>query len=292
MTTMSEHAEKHKLPGEPFDQRQEPAQETKPDPIRLFVGTSACNEDLEAEAVLAWSARRYSSLPVEITWMRQSADGPWSGWKSSVNNRTPFSSFRWGVPSACDYTGRAIYSDVDFLYLGDLAEVWTQPIPNVALVRNPTGKLSTSFIVFDCAKAREHVPPIKKLRGMDDAHSTMLNYFRAHPELLSATNGNWDCPDLKGASLDDPNVKAVHFTRIESQIHLKHAVPRLKREGGSHWYKGEVFPHPRPELQARFDQLLAEAEAAGEGIERYRHMPFDGAARKDFRYKSHVGSTP
>lgn len=254
------------------------------DRIRLFVGTSAQNEDLEAMSVLEFSARKYCSLPLDITWMRQSASGPWSGWKAE-SWRTPFTGFRWALPSVCDYTGRALYTDVDFLFLADLAELWTQPIPHVALVRNATGKVSTSCMLFDCAKAKGIVPPIDKLKAFPDAHGTVLNVFRAHPAYVDACDGNWDCGDLRGYELGDPRVKAVHFTRIETQLHLKHAIPRLKAEGKSHWYKGETFPHERPELQALFDALLTEAAANGYGLERYRVQPFAKAVRKDFRYK-------
>lgn len=256
--------------------------------IRLFIGVSANNEDLEAQAVLEYTARKYCSLPLDIVWMRQAADGPYSGWACNTG-RTPFTHFRWSIPAVCGYQGRAIYTDVDFFFVADLAELWNQAIPNVALVRNPTGKLSTSCILFDCAKAKGHVPDLGALRRMPDAHGTCLNYFRAHPELLAATDGNWDCPDLKGWRLDDPRLKAVHFTRIETQLHLKHAIPRLQREGGRHWYEGDVFPHPNVELVAYYDQLLTEAMAAGYTLDRYRVKPFDKASRKDFRYKQHVG---
>lgn len=258
--------------------------------IRLFVGTSANGEDYEAEAVLEHSARKYCTLPLAITWMRQAAKGPYSGWACGTG-RTPFTHFRWSIPAVCGYQGRAIYTDVDFLFLADLAELWTQPIQNVALVRNPTGKVSTSSILFDCAKAKGHVPDLDKLRRMPDAHGAVLNYFRAHAELVSATDGNWDCGDLRGYNLDDPRVKAIHYTRIESQLHLKHAMPRLKAEGRAHWYTGEVFPHPRPELQALFDQLLVEAKAAGYTPDRYRTEGFKGATRKGFAYKHHVGAS-
>jgi len=258
------------------------------EPIRLFVGVGANNEDLEAQAVLEYTARKHCSLPLDITWMRQAADGPWSGWACKTG-RTPFTHFRWSIPSVCNYEGRAIYTDADFFFVADLAELWAQPIPHVALVRNATGKLSTSCILFDCARAKGHIPGLDKLRGMDDAHGRMLNYFRAHPDLLAPTDGNWDCPDLKGWSLDDPRLKAVHFTRIETQLHLKYAVPRLAAEGRRHWYEGEVFAHPNAELVACYDRLYAESQAEGYGIERYRVTPFDQAARKDFKYKQHVG---
>lgn len=257
--------------------------------IRLFVGTSANNEDLEAEACLEYSARKHCSMPLEIAWMRQSATGPWSKWESSKRGRTPFSAFRWSVPAVCDYTGKAIYTDVDFFFLGDLAELWTQEIPHVGLVRNATGKMSTSCILFDCANAKAHIPGLDKLRGMRDAHDTMLHYFRERPGLLDPFVGNWDCPDLSGSSLEAPDLKACHFTRVETQLHLKHAVPRLQREGRSHWYTGEIRQHPRPELQEYYDALLSEAIANGYPPERYRVKPFVDATRRDFKYKHHVG---
>lgn len=259
------------------------------DTIRLFVGVSANNEDLEAQAVLEYTARKHCTLPLEITWMRQAEKGPWSGWACGTG-RTPFTHFRWSIPAVCGYQGRAIYTDVDFFFVADLAKLWTQPIPNVALVRNATGKLSTSCILFDCAKAKGHVLTLDELRALPDAHGRMLNYFRAHPDLLAPTAGNWDCPDLKGSRIGDPNLCAVHFTRIETQLHLKFAIPRLQREGGRHWYTGEVFEHPNAELVAYYDRLFAEARGFGYTIERYRVKPFSDAARRDFAYKQHVGS--
>lgn len=261
--------------------------------IRLFIGVGGNNEDLEAQAVLEYTARRYTTRDLEIVWMQQAASGPWSGW-ACATGRTPFTHFRWSIPSVCGYKGRAIYTDVDFFFRADLGTLWDQQIPKgkVGLVRNATGKLSTSCILFDCAAAKGHVPDVEVLRQKPDAHGVMLQYFRERPHLLAATSGNWDCADLKGYDLNDPDVKAVHYTRIETQLHLRHAIPRLAREGGKHWYTGEVFEHPRPELQALFDALLIEADRAGFGVDRYRVKGFDAATRKDFAYKHHVGKLP
>lgn len=261
------------------------------DAIRLFVGTSANGEDYEAEAVLEYSARKHCTLPLNITWMRQAKSGPYAGWQSCKHNRTPFTSFRWSVPVVCGYAGRGLYVDVDFLFVADLAQLWGQPIPHVALVRNATGKVSTSCILFDCAKANGHVPGLDKLRQMPNAHDVLFNYFRTHSELLDPCDGNWDCGDLRGYELGDPHVRAIHYTRIEHQLHLTHAIKRLKAEGRSHWYTGPVFPHPRPELQALFDQLLNEAQAAGYTPDRYRVDGFTGAMRKAFTYRHHVGAS-
>lgn len=255
------------------------------EPIRLFVGADGTNCDLESQAVLEWSVRKHTTADVQIVWMQQAATGPWSGWNCQ-SGRTPFTHFRWSLPAVCHYEGRAIYTDSDFIFLADIAELWNQPIPQMALVRNPTGKISTSQILFDCAKAKGLVPTLEELRKMPDAHGTLFNFFRDHPEHLSATEGNWDCGDLRGYDLTDPRVKAIHYTRMSTQPQLVHATKRLQREGRTHWYTGETAPHPRPELQQLFDQLLAEAEAHGYGIERYRVQPFSGATRSQFAYKT------
>lgn len=262
--------------------------------IRLFVGADGTNGDLESQAVLEYTVRKHASLPVDIVWMQQQAKGPWSGWQCG-SGRTPFTHFRWAIPSVCGYDGRAIYTDSDFLFLADIAELWRQPIPEVGLVRNPKGKLSTSCILFDCAKAKGHVPDLDTLKKMPDAHSTVLSYFRAHLGLLTAFEGNWDCADFEKdvkqkGNLSDPRIKAIHYTRMEQQLHLKHALKRLKAEGRRHWYTGEVFAHPRQDLQALFDALLEDAIAHGYPPERYRVDPFGGSQRKDFAYSSHVGA--
>lgn len=237
-------------------------------PIRLFVGCAA-GFDAESQAVLEYTVRSLTARPVAIEWMFQAKKGPWSGW-NTARWRTPFTGYRWGIPAACGYQGKAIYMDSDFIVRADIGELWDQEVPGVGLVRNATGKLTTSCILFDCAKAQGHIPSLEALRPMPDAHGAMLAYFRARPSLLAPFAGDWDCIDLKGYdALDDPRIKAIHYSRIETQLHLKHAVARLAAEGRSHWYTGPVGPHWRQDLVALFDRLLEEAIAAGYTLDRY-----------------------
>lgn len=267
-------------------------------PIRLFVGCDGTNCDLESQMVLEYSLRKHASEPVEIVWMQQADGGPWSGWKCQTG-RTPFSHFRWSVPSVCGWQGRAIYTDSDFFFLADIAELWHQPIPHVALVRKPQDKPSrAACILFDCAKAKGHIPDLKALKQMPDAHGTCSEYFRQHRDLLDAFAGDWDCiafeKDKRGnGDLSNPNIKAIHYTRMEQQLHLKYAIPRLKREGRTHWYTADgapTFAHPHNGLQALFDGLYQEALEAGYTVDQYRVGAFAGAARKAFSYSAHMVS--
>ena len=97
-------------------------------------------------------------------------------------------------------------------------------------------------------------------------------FFRANTHLVSACEGNWDSSDTLTA-----DTCAVHYTRIETQCHLKHAIPRLKQEGRRHWYQGEVFPHPSEVVQATVDAYLAEATFNGFDVEHFRYKPRVGA---------------
>lgn len=258
------------------------------DPIRLFVACAA-GEDAESQAVLEYTARSLTSRELEITWMYQAKKGFWSGWNAG-RWRTPFTGFRWGVPAACHYEGRAIYTDSDFIFRADIAELWDQPIPNGILIRRPDGKLATSAMVFDCAKLRAHLPAIEPLKAMPDQDGQIRKYLAEHRDLLSAFDGDWNCTDLKGyPDINDPRIKAIHYSRIETQPSARHAIARLAKAGKTHWYKGEIFPHWRPELQELFDRLLEEAVAAGCTIERYA-TDAGPLTRLDFVYSQHKGA--
>lgn len=257
-------------------------------PIRVFVGADCNNCDLESQAVLEYTLRKFASQPVELTWMQQ-GHGPWAGW-NGASARTPFTHFRWSVPALCGYEGRAIYCDSDFIFRADVAELWAQDIPGVLLLRNPEGKLKTCLMLIDCAKAKPHVPDLPTLKRLADANATATGYFREHRELLTPFSGDWNCVDVKGyEDINDPDIKAIHYSRIETQLHLKYALPRLAAEGRSHWYTGEVRTHWRADLIALFDAELEAAAAAGYTLDRYRVEPFDGFKRKNFTYSHHKG---
>ncbi len=261
------------------------------DTIRLFIGTSPNGEDYEAEAVAEFTARSNSSLPIDITWMRQAKSGPYSGWNCATQ-RTPFSHFRWSPPAVSGFAGRAIYSDVDFIFRGDLAELWRQDIPGVLLCRKskkPGGKIKTCCMLFDCAKAKGHVPDLDGLRKMDDPQGRLSNYFMQTEGVAHPFEGGWNTIDPDEKSMYGESVKAIHFSRMQNQMHLAHAVPRLKKQGQNHWYNGDIFPHENAELIRLFDSLLTEAQAAGLTYESYGYGGGVPIVRKNFTYSVNKG---
>jgi hypothetical protein len=240
------------------------------DAVRVFVGCAANHEDLESQAVLEWSIRKHASLPVEITWMRQSndPDSPFHGWRTDAW-ATPFTAFRWGIPAFCGYQGKAIYTDSDVIFMADIAELWSQQHPpGKMLLAKGDGQWRICVSMWDCAEAGKVLPDLPRLKSEVSAHQrcTALLDGRVAPFA-----GQWNCLDreIGGRQVTDPSIKAIHYTDMRSQPQLRHAVPRLQAEGAKHWFSGATTVERFPAINALFDEMLAEATANGYGVDRY-----------------------
>lgn len=256
--------------------------------IRVFVGCAANHEDAESQAVLEWSIRKHCSQPVEITWMKLSNDPDsffysnpeqGQGWNTQ-QWVTPFSGFRWSIPAQCEFTGRAIYMDSDFIVRADLAEVINQPFPSgsIILSKGHPHQWRFCFSVWDCEAAKKYVAPLHTLMRDPASFRNMHSSMKAKPALRADFQGNWNCLDgEKYESLNHPDIKAIHYTSIPHQVQLKYALPRLQQEGRAHWYTGAVKPHWRKDLQELFDTLLAEADENGYTVDRYCQDPCFGS---------------
>lgn len=235
------------------------------DVVRVFVGCAAGGEDAESLAVLEYTLRKHSSRPVYITWMKQSRDtaSTWGGWETE-RWATPFSGFRWAIPAAAGYQGRAIYCDSDVWFQADPVDLLDQPFPAGAVVLAKPNSWRLCVCLWDCAAAEQHIPPLAALKADPKQHHAMTALFRGPTPLVGAFAGNWNCLDGETyPSLDDPDIKAIHYTDMGTQPHLRHALPRLQAAGRQHWFDGAVRQHRRPDVVARFDTLLKEAKDAG-----------------------------
>jgi hypothetical protein len=252
--------------------------------IRVFVGCAANHEDLESQAVLEYSIRKSCSLPCVIKWMYLSnnPDSSFYGWRTE-NWATPFSGFRWAVPQLCNYVGKAIYMDSDFIVLSDLAELWNQTFELGKVVMAKGGmnwRLCCSL--WNCARAQQYIPDITVLRNDPDSHRRMHTLFGAKSKLVQPFQGDWNNLDGRdGKPLTE--MKALHYTAMQSQPQLEYALPRLQAEGYRHWYDGVTSVHPRNDVRRLFASLLVEATANGYGIERYATQPRLG---KPYRKRS------
>lgn len=258
--------------------------------IRIFVGCSANDEDLEAQAVYEYSLRKHHPRgDIELTWMRLSRD-PTSFWYSNPEKNegwftrtwaTPFSALRWGIPAFCNFQGRAIYMDCDMILMDDVERLWTQKFePGKAIISKGDGNTFCTMLM-DCAALKEILPPIEDIKRLKpNCYRDIRRKLAESPHLIQKFDGNWNCRDGEQyASVFDTNVKALHYTAIPTQPTHKHAKARLAAEGRPHWYSGESREHPRADITKLFDDMYSEAKSAGFSIDRYR-MPLFGDYRR------------
>lgn len=251
------------------------------DPIRVFVGCSANDEDLESQLVLDYTLHKHTDRQVILTWMRFDADpcSPFysnavaeQGWNARVW-ATPFSGFRWAIPELCHFEGKAIYLDSDFIIQDDIGKLWDEEFKEGKIIIAKGSSANRRFCcsMWDCEAARPHVLPLITLMRDERQHQKMMHYFSSHPGLVqSFSSGDWNAMDTNlPTDLKREDIKAIHYTRMDVQPHLRYAVPRLKAQGKNHWYYGKVVRHEREDLIQLFDEVYFEALDNGYSLKHY-----------------------
>lgn len=231
--------------------------------VKVFVGCAPHGQDAESLAVLEWSLRKHSSLPVDITWMYQGASPEFTGWDTR-HWATPFSGFRWAVPEMCGYHGKAIYMDSDMIVLSDIAGLWYQDTRGHVVLARGGGEWRLCVSLWDCAKAKGKIPPIEAMKADPAAHMAMRKASN-QPGFIGSFSGDWNTLDREYTGQAD----ILHYTDMRAQPQHRHAGPRLEAAGVKHWFRGELAPYKYPAINELFDGLLAEAAANGYGVERY-----------------------
>jgi hypothetical protein len=194
------------------------------------------------------------------------------------------------VPAACDYQGKAIYLDVDMIAMTDIAQLWDQPFGKTAAMLSKVPAICVTCYRNDRMKGV--LPPIDQIKSQPGLYRQLRQRILARPELITRYQGNWNCLDLRRdnggeyANVTDKDIRILHFTKVNTQPHLRHAIPRLQKEGGKHWYllnKGAsvnpVQDHPRKDALEFFDRMLSEAQYAGFTLDKYRVEPFGDYGR-------------
>lgn len=277
------------------------------DAVRIFVGCAANNEDLESQAVLEYTLRKHSSMPIEIEWMQLSKD-PSSFWYSDPTARkgwvtdgwaTPFSAFRYAVPERCGFQGRAIYMDSDMIVRADIAELFCAEMRDGAAIIAKGDGQRYCVTLFDCERVQPRMLSADRLRASPRAYQDQRAVLTAARGLVQPFGdlGDWNCCDGEGyKTILDPAIKCLHYTAISTQPQLRHALRRLKDAGGEHWFKGQAKRHPRIEVEELFDAELKAAIGAGYPPDAYTREPFGwygrGCTGGAFASAGYSASTP
>jgi hypothetical protein len=263
------------------------------EPIKVFVGCAPNGEDAESMMVLEYSIKKHCSMPVEIVWMMIS-DNPesyWYGWDSS-GWATPFSAFRCGIPEYCDFRGQAIYMDSDVMVLADLAELWNAPWTSDTAIVQSRGRWRLCVCKFHNERCRDNPawPRVAQFKRHKNLYGRVYHLISVSDHLRQDFGTEWNNFDGEdNQSLQD--IKLLHYTDMASQPHLKYAIPRLKNQGMTHWYDGELRPHSRPDVVDLFDNLYHEALLHGYNVDNYipkNKVMFQKHSLKGWNFKNVV----
>ncbi|MCZ6500105.1 MAG: ELM1/GtrOC1 family putative glycosyltransferase [Gammaproteobacteria bacterium] len=142
-------------------------------PVRIFLGTE--NAQYKAERVFIWSIEqvRDPARVYEIYLMKHFRGFSPRFWL------TGFTNYRFAIPHFAGKTGRAIYNDVDQIYLKDPAELFDLDMNGHGYLAIDPGDISVAL--FDCEK-------MAQIWTLDDAQKGRKNPLLAR---ASSTQGLW-----------------------------------------------------------------------------------------------------
>jgi Glycosyl transferase family 8 len=114
--------------------------------IRVYIGTEA-PQWLPTE-VLKHSARRRSRSDIEFHELKNIP------LKLKFKMYTGFSFYRFSIPEACHFEGRALYLDADIMVLSDLKDLIEKEMRGKGVLARPCPPVSyfTSVMLLDCAR--------------------------------------------------------------------------------------------------------------------------------------------
>lgn len=172
-------------------------------PVRIFLGTE--RNQFRAERVFLWSVERHRDPGriYEIHLLR--------GLKGFATSRfwvTGFTNYRFAIPRFCGFRGRAIYNDVDQIYLTDPAELFDRPMGEAGFLS--INDHDTSVMVMDCGRMQAVWNPDAVRRGT----RKKLEAAAREAGLWGPLEARWNARD---AEYRPGESAVVHFTTLHTQ---------------------------------------------------------------------------
>jgi mitochondrial fission protein ELM1 len=171
--------------------------------VRIFLGTEPRQQ--RAERVFVWSVERVRdpSRVYEIHLMKDLAGFARRGWT------TGFTNYRFAIPHFAGGRGRAIYNDVDQVYLTDPAELFDLEMQGHGFLAIAPHDPSVRLIY--CARMAQ----VWRLEDARRQHKSKL-IARAHadPDLCGRLAPEWNARDDELAAGTE---KLIHFTTLHMQ---------------------------------------------------------------------------
>jgi len=192
-------------------------------PVRIFVGTEPAQ--YRAERVFFWSIEqvRDPGRIYEIHLMKDLVGFDRRGWL------TGFTNYRLAIPHLAGGSGKAIYNDVDQVYLGDPGELFDLDLGEHGFLA--LSDHDTAVMLIDCAR-------MASVWTLDEAQSRRRGFMerkaRAIPGLYGQLDPVWHARDTEYVP---HHSKLLHYTAI----HMQPWQPTPNRYAYQHNPAGEVW---------------------------------------------------
>ncbi len=242
----------------------EPGTEPSPlPPVRIFLGTETAQH--RAERVFVWSIRqvRNPARRYEIYLMKNLKGFDRSRWK------TGFTNYRYAIPELAGGEGRAIYNDVDQIYLSDPAELFDMDMGGCGQLC--ITERETSVMLLDCARMAAIWHRGDAERG--ERHKFFRDKVQAVDGMWGPLPGVWNARDHEY----QPGVsKLLHYTTLQKQPWRPFPKQLRYRDNtnGNIWFELEAAADA-----AGFTRFTAEQPSAGylHLLELYKVMHEEGS---------------
>ena len=172
-------------------------------PVRIFLGSEPTQA--RAERIFIWSVMqvRNPARVYEIYLMKDLARYDRRGWK------TGFTNYRYGIPAMAGGTGRAIYNDVDQIYLADPGELFDLDMKGAGILG--ITERETSVMLIDCDKMIKLWTEKDAQTGRKHAHFRDLMHDN---KMWGQLPGEWNARDEE---YTPERSKCFHFTTLQTQ---------------------------------------------------------------------------
>ena len=103
--------------------------------VKIYVGCAPEGLDAEAQMVLDYSIKKFTSIDYEIIWLKDSKrKGSKLHGLDMSHWGTPFCGFKWAVPELSKFKGESIYLQYNHIVLEDIAQLVDQKIEKDAVM--------------------------------------------------------------------------------------------------------------------------------------------------------------
>lgn len=215
------------------------SQENSHQPLRIFIGYD--HRQAVAMNVLQFSIFRRSTKPVAITPIVLPT------LPLTRTGLTPFTYSRFLVPWLCDFKGWALFLDIDFLALGDVAELFALSDERYAAMvsKNPKKFEWASLILFNCGHPANRVLTpdyVEDPQRCVNPHT--MDWLS--PELVGGLPGEWN--HLIGYDAPRADAKFVHYTQ---------GMPIYEETTGSEYREHWLAEHEASNTTKPWQELMA-----------------------------------